>query len=84
VYRVKGFQHLEVLETLPQGVHARVFLKRCRVMESSKGFEAFEVAEVKCSNVGPQEDEFSEERRSVRVLGGESMKSREPSDLTEK
>jgi hypothetical protein len=42
------------------------------------------VAEGKCSNVELQEDEFLEERRTVRVLGGESAKSREPSDLTEK
>jgi hypothetical protein len=27
VRRVEGFQHLEVLESLPQGVRARVFLE---------------------------------------------------------
>jgi hypothetical protein len=66
VCRVEGFQHLEVLESMLQGVRARVFLRRRRVVEFSKGFQAFEVAEGKRSNVGPQEDEISGEETDGR------------------
>jgi hypothetical protein len=37
VRRVKDFQHLEVVEVLPQGVRAKVFSKRRRVVEKIKG-----------------------------------------------
>jgi hypothetical protein len=36
---VEGFQHLEVLESFPQGVCARVFLEDVELWESSEGFE---------------------------------------------
>jgi hypothetical protein len=51
-------------------VHARVFSERFRVGKKKvqKGFEAFELAEGKRSNIGPQEDEFSEEGRTVEIL----------------
>jgi hypothetical protein len=37
------------------------FLKDSGSWRIQKGFEVFKVVERKCSNVGPQEDELSEE-----------------------
>jgi hypothetical protein len=68
---VKGFQHLEVPESLLQGVHARVFLEDAEPWESSKGFEPLKESKerIATSNhrrMGSQRkngrSEFSEEK----------------------
>jgi hypothetical protein len=59
------------------------FSEGFRVVESSREFEAFEVVKGKRSNVGPWRMSSQRKRRTVGILGGESAKSREPSDLTE-
>jgi hypothetical protein len=66
VRRVEGIQHLKVFENLQHKECVQGFSERFRVGKSSKGFEAFEVVEGKCSNVGPQEDELSEEETDSR------------------
>jgi hypothetical protein len=68
VCRVKGFQHLEVVESLSQGVYARVFSKRHRVLESSEGIRPFKGVKGRHSDVGPQEDKFLEEGWMVRII----------------
>jgi hypothetical protein len=65
VRRVKGFRHFKAFEGFCKEC-AQGFSERFKVMESSKGFEVFEVVERKRSNVRLQEDELSGEETDGR------------------
>jgi hypothetical protein len=73
-----------VLTSLPQGVRARVFLRRHRVTECSKGFKPLKWLKENVAMSDHKRTSSQGKRRTVGILGGESAKSRESSDLTDK